>query len=151
MRLQGGIDAHDHFAGWAAADVIEQYDWASLGESLVCHVSGHRGDVAILLAKRFKNLKFLVQDTANHTSGVEVFGDLKNRIEFKPYDLVQPQIDQADVYLLRLVFQIRNDKEVLKILKAQVPALRHGTRILIMELVMPEPGAIPVWRDREMR
>jgi hypothetical protein len=153
MRLQGGIDAHDHFAGWAVSDVIELYDWASLGEALVCHVCGSQGDVAVLLAKNFENLKFLVQDTGKAISGAkaEVLDDLKSRIELKSCDPFEPQIDQADVYLLRLVFQIRNDKETLKILKAQVPALRHGTKILIMEIVMPESGAIPVWRDREIR
>ncbi|CAG9950383.1 unnamed protein product [Clonostachys rosea f. rosea IK726] len=153
MRLQGGIDAHDHFAGWAATDVAELYGWASIGEAIVCHVGGHRGEVAALLAKRFENLKFLVQDADKVISGAEaaVLDDLKSRIEFKSYDLFEPQIEQADVYLLRLVFQIRNDKETLKILKAQIPALRHGAKILIMEIVMPEPGAIPVWRDRELR
>ncbi|KAI1448539.1 sterigmatocystin 8-O-methyltransferase [Annulohypoxylon stygium] len=153
MRLQGGIDAHDHFAGWAATDVVELYDWASLGEAFVCQAGGQRGDVAAVLASRFRNLKFLIQDMDKVISGAEaeVPNDLKGRIEFKSYDLFEPQSVQADVYLLRLVFQIRNDKDALKILKAQVPALRTGAKVLILEIVMPEPGAIPLWRDREMR
>ncbi|KAI1198527.1 sterigmatocystin 8-O-methyltransferase [Nemania serpens] len=151
MRLKGGIDAHDHFAGWAATDVVELYDWASLGEAFICHVGGQRGDVAAVLAKRFGNLKFLIQETDISGAESEVPDDLKGRIEFRSYDLFEPQSVQADVYLLRLVFQIRNDKDTLKILKAQIPALRPGAKVFILEIVMPEPSAIPLWRDREMR
>ncbi|KAF7539506.1 hypothetical protein G7054_g2088 [Neopestalotiopsis clavispora] len=153
MRLVNGIKAHDHFPGFANAEVSKLYDWASLGNALVVHVGGSRGDIAIELAKTFGDIKLLVQDMEKAITGADanVPNEVQGRIEFQAHKMFDTQTVQADVYLFRMVFQIWPDKKAVQILKAQIPALRPGAKLLIQDLVMPEPGDIPLWRDRELR
>ncbi|KAI1850095.1 hypothetical protein JX266_004474 [Neoarthrinium moseri] len=153
MRLAYGVKAHDHFPGFANAEVSELYDWTSLGNAFIVHVGGSRGEIAIELAKSFSEVKLLVQDMEKAIAGAEasVPDELQGRIEFKAHKIFDTQSVQADVYLFRLVFQIWPDKYALQILKAQIPALQPGAKLLIQDLVMPEPGEIPLWKDRELR
>lgn len=65
--------------------------------------------------------------------------------------LFDPQTVQADAYLFRMVFRNWGNKYSLQILKAQIPALRPGAKILIQDACMPEPGTIPLCRDRVQR
>ncbi|KAI3317134.1 sterigmatocystin 8-O-methyltransferase [Xylariaceae sp. AK1471] len=153
MRLASAVKAHNHFPGYAATDVPKLYDWASLGNAFVIHVGGQRGEIAIELAKSFGELELLVQDMEMVVAGAEagVPDELKRRIEFKPHELFEAQSVQADIYLFRLIFQVWTDKYAVQILKAQIPALQPGAKLLIQDLVMPEPSDIPLWRDRELR
>ncbi|KAI1386464.1 sterigmatocystin 8-O-methyltransferase [Hypoxylon trugodes] len=153
MRLASAVKAHDHFPGEAAIDVPKLYDWASLGNGLIVHVGGSRGEVAVELAKSFKDARLLVQDMEMVVKGAKdsLPDELKDRIDFKANGLFDTQTVEADAYLFRLVFQIWPDKYALKILKAQIPALRPGAKILIQDTVAPEPGEIPLWRERELR
>lgn len=152
-RLASGVKAHDHFPGYAAADVPMLYDWTSLNGALIVHVSGSRGEVAVELANSFPGVKLLVQDRDVVIQGAKdsVPDGLKDRIDFAANGLFDTQIVEADAYLFRLVFQIWPDKNALQILKAQIPALRPGAKILIQDTVAPEPGEIPLWRERELR
>ncbi|RWA07701.1 hypothetical protein EKO27_g7404 [Xylaria grammica] len=131
MRLAQGIKAHDFFPGYAAAEVSQLYDWA----------------------KNFHKLKLIVQDMDKAIAGAEadVPNELPGRVEFKAHGLFDAPALQADVYLFRSVFQIWTDKYAVKILKAQIPVLQPGAKILIQDLVMLKPGDIPLWRDREFR
>ncbi|KAI1877460.1 hypothetical protein JX265_003468 [Neoarthrinium moseri] len=153
MRLASGVKAHDHFPGFANAEVSKLYDWTSLGNAFIVHVGGSRGEIAIELAKSFGEVKLLVQDMEKAIAGAEasVPDELQGRIEFKAHKIFDTQSVQADVYLFRLVFQIWPDKYALQILKAQIPALQPGAKLLLQDLVMPEPGEIPLWKDRELR
>ncbi|KAI1453493.1 sterigmatocystin 8-O-methyltransferase [Annulohypoxylon moriforme] len=153
VRLGSAIKAHDHFPGYAAADVPKLYDWASLGKGLIVHVGGSRGEVAMELAKSFGGVKLLVQDNEPVIKGAKdsIPDEFKGRIDFKANGLFDTQTVEADAYLFRLVFQIWPDKYALRILKAQIPALRPGAKIIIQDTVAPEPGEIPLWRERELR
>lgn len=76
---------------------------------------------------------------------------LKGRVEFMKHELFEPQTVQADVYFFRMVFRSWGDKYALQALKAQIPALRPGVKILIQDVCMPEQGTIPLWRERVQR
>ena len=67
------------------------------------------------------------------------------------HELLDPQTILADVYFFRIVFRNLGDKYAVPILKAQIPVLRPGTRILIQDVVMPQPNVIPLWRERVSR
>jgi hypothetical protein len=45
-----------------------------------------------------------------------------------------------------MVFRGLGDAFATQVLQAQIPALRQGVKILIQDVVMPEPEAIPLWK-----
>ncbi|RYP50588.1 hypothetical protein DL768_003933 [Monosporascus sp. mg162] len=153
MRFASSMKSFDHFPGYAIAEVPKLYDWGSLGNVLIADVGGSKGHVAIELAKSFGDVKLLVQDMEMVVEGAEsdVPDQLKGRIKFMAHGLFDPQAVQADVYFFRMIFHNWADKYALRILKAQIPALRPGAKILIQDAIMSEPGHIPLWRERDMR
>ncbi|KAI1111588.1 O-methyltransferase [Nemania sp. NC0429] len=117
-------------------------------------MGGQRGSVAIDLASKFDNLKLLVQDAPPVIQGADsaVPDQLKERVQLQPHDLFGEQTVQADVYFFRMVLRSWGDKYAVNILKAQIPALKPGTKILIQDACMPGPNsASPLWRERAMR
>jgi hypothetical protein len=153
MRFATAMQAVNHVPGYAIANISTVYDWASLGDAYIVNGMGSRGQAAIELAKNFENLQLLVQDSANviRNASSSVPEDLRGRIEFEEHELFQPQTIQADVYFFRMVFRTLGDIFAVQVLKAQIPVLRPGVKILIQDVVMPEPDAIPLWRDRMSR
>ncbi len=57
----------------------------------------------------------------------------------------------ADVYLLRMILHDWADKEATTILANLVPAMTAGTRIIIMDSVLPSSGKIPAVQERLLR
>ncbi|ETS86516.1 hypothetical protein PFICI_00344 [Pestalotiopsis fici W106-1] len=152
-RFAASMKSFDHNPGYSISEVPKLYDWASLGDAIVADVGGSRGHVAIEVAKSFDNVRLVVQDMALVVKDAEsgVPDDIKGRIEFKAHELFEPQVVQADAYFFRMIFHNWADKYSLKILKAQIPALRPGAKILIQDAVMPGPGEVPLWRERHIR
>ncbi|ETS76489.1 hypothetical protein PFICI_11876 [Pestalotiopsis fici W106-1] len=154
MRFAGGIKSLDHVPGCGDAFVAKSYDWASLGDVRIVNVGGQRGSVAIDLASKYKNLKLLVQDAPQVIQGADstVPDSLKERVQFMPHELFGTQTEKADVYFFRMVLRSWGDQYAVNILKAQIPALRPGAKILIQDAVLPEPeSATPLWRQRVQR
>ena len=57
----------------------------------------------------------------------------------------------AAVYTFRQIFHNWADVNVIKILRSLVPALRHDARILVHDLILPDPGKLPLSHDRQIR
>ncbi|KAI1500603.1 sterigmatocystin 8-O-methyltransferase [Biscogniauxia marginata] len=153
MRFASSMKSFDHFPGYAITEVPKLYDWASLNNAFIVDVGGSKGHVAIELAKSFGGIKLLVQDIEMVVEGAEssVPDQLRGRVEFMAHGLFDSQPVQADVYFFRLIFHNWADKYALRILKAHIPALRPGAMILIRDAIMPDPGHIPLWRERDVR
>ncbi|KAK2591049.1 hypothetical protein QQS21_011263 [Conoideocrella luteorostrata] len=153
MRFATSMKALEHVPGCAIGALSKDYDWASLGNVFIVNLGGSRGQAAIELANNFANTKLLVQDMAMVIEGAEsdVPDQLKERVQFMKHNLFDPQTVRADVYFFRMVFRTWGDKDALQILKAQIPALRPGAKILIQDACMPEPDAIPLWLERVQR
>ncbi|KAI5920336.1 sterigmatocystin 8-O-methyltransferase [Camillea tinctor] len=153
MRFASAMKVTDHIPGLPIEAIPKVYDWASLGNAFIVNVGGARGQAAIELAKNFGNLKLLVQDMGMIIEGAEseVPDQLKGRIEFMKHETFEPQTVKADVYYLRMVLRNWGDKYAVQILKAQVPALQPGAKILIQDVCMPEPNTIPLWKERTAR
>ncbi|KAI0186156.1 S-adenosyl-L-methionine-dependent methyltransferase [Xylaria flabelliformis] len=136
-----------------AVHVIDNYDWGSLGTATVVDVGGSQGHIGILLAEHFSNLKIVVQDVENVVAGAEdkVPEDLKGRVRFEAHDFFQSQVIAADVFFLRLILHNWADKYGVRILRALIPGLRHGARVIIMDACMKERGVLPLWRERIVR
>lgn len=153
MRFMSGMQAINHVPGYAIENISGVFDWASLGDAYIVNVGGARGEAAIELAKNFDNVKFLVQDSPMMIQGAEsaVPEDLRDRVEFAPHELFEPQKTKAQVYFFRMVLRNLADKYATQALKAQIPVLQKGVKILIQDVCMPEPNAIPLWRERTSR
>jgi hypothetical protein len=133
--------------------IVEHYDWASLGQSQIVDIGGAQGHVAIELAKRFGNLNILVQDMDRVVENAEVGvpEELKGRVHFMAHDFFAAQTIQADVFYFRWILHNWADKYCILILRAQIPGLKPGSRIVIQDTCMPEPGTVPLWRERDLR
>jgi hypothetical protein len=103
--------------------------------------------------KRFSNLNIVVQDIESVVSGAEskVPEGLGGRVRFEAYDFFKPQVAKADVILLRLVLHNWPDKYGVRILRASIPALKHGSRVIIMDVCMKERGVLPLWKEKVIR
>ncbi|KAJ2990847.1 hypothetical protein NUW58_g2757 [Xylaria curta] len=133
--------------------VVNNYDWESLGAATVVDVGGSQGHIAIQLAKHFSNLKILVQDIESVVANADsrVPEEFKQRVRFEAHDFFQPQAVAAEVFFLRLVLHNWPDKYAVRILRALIPALNHGSRVIIMEICMKERGVLPLWKEKLVR
>ncbi|KAK8096995.1 hypothetical protein PG999_012939 [Apiospora kogelbergensis] len=151
MRFGAGMGSIDHVPGCGDMVVKKAYDWASLGDVYIVNVGGSRGAVAMDLAKHFEKTKFLVQDGPMMIKGAEVPEELKGRVDFMEHELFAPQTVQANVYFFRMTLRNWNDKNAVNLLKAQVPALRSGTKLLIQDKCMTPPNTVPISEERVQR
>jgi hypothetical protein len=77
----------------------------------------------------------------------------ESRISFMPHDFFNTQPVTADVYLLRWILHNWSDKYCVRMLRALIPALKPGAKIVVNEDVRPAFGsAIPsMWQEEKMR
>lgn len=144
------------------AEVLQAFDWASLGSppsssssggGLVVDVGGSRGADAIRFARAHPALRFVVQDMASMIAGAEaaVPEDVRARVAFMPYDFFTPQTVAADAYLIKQCFHNWPDHYCVRILKNQVPALRAGARLVVVDSVVPPPGQMTLVDEMGVR
>ena len=139
--------------GFETSHVNAGFDWQSLGNAVVVDVGGSHGHISIALAAEFPSLKIIVQDLESTINGVthELTDGVSGRVSFMAHDFFQEQPVVADVYYFRWIFHNWSDTYCIKILKALIPALRTGARIIINDTCMSEPGKIAFWREKELR
>ncbi|KAG8169256.1 hypothetical protein KVR01_000001 [Diaporthe batatas] len=135
------------------AFIIDYYDWASLGSAKVVHVGGGPGQIATALAARYANLNLVVQDQ-EFMMGPKEAGlpqEVKGRVSFQPHDFFAPQTETADVYYYRWTLRNWADKHAINALRALLPGLKPGGRVIIQDQIMPEPGTVPLWKEKNAR
>lgn len=105
------------------------------------------------LAERFEGLSIVVQDMEKVVEGADeqVPATLKDRVSFAAHDLFAPQDLKANVFYLRWILHNWSDKYCVRILRSLIPALRPDTRILIQDGIMPEPGTVARWKEKDLR
>ena len=109
-------------------------------------VGGNSGSASLALAKAFPNLRFVVQDLLGPISNARIQAeslpaDILGRIEFFEHDFFTPQpVKDADVYLLRMIIHDWADADAVRILKELTEVMKEGSRIVIMDMVLPTPG-----------
>jgi hypothetical protein len=77
--------------------------------------------------------------------------ELKGRVTFEAHDFFAPQTVQADVIYYRWALRNWGDKYAILALRAQIPALKPGARVIIQDVILPEPGTAPMWKERIAR
>ncbi|KAF2867811.1 S-adenosyl-L-methionine-dependent methyltransferase [Massariosphaeria phaeospora] len=63
------------------------------------------------------------------------------------HDFFTPQPISADVFLLRSILHNWPDRYSVSILRALTPAMRPGSRVLVQDSCLPDPGVIPCWKE----
>lgn len=100
-------------------------------------VGGSAGHDAFLLARKYLGLNLIVQDMpmVKPVFEADLPADLAHRVSFVEHDLHQPQPTQADIYMLKLILHDYPEPAAAKILKALTPALRPGSRVVVIEYI----------------
>ncbi|KAF2026880.1 S-adenosyl-L-methionine-dependent methyltransferase [Setomelanomma holmii] len=112
-------------------------DWAGAGYVTVVDLGGSAGHDDAVLARKFPNLKIVVQDLPEVTPVFEKEfpQDLRDRVSFKTHNLFHPQPVQADIYMLRWILHDWPHEESVAFLRAIVPALKPGARVVFIDYV----------------
>jgi SAM-dependent methyltransferase len=136
--------------GYSLRHLTDSYPWSSFTSGTVVDLGGSHGDAAFALARKYPELHLIVQDlpavVANSTEEKGL------NVGFMAHDFFEEQpVKDADVYYYRWCFHDWSDKYCIKALKALIPALKKGARVLIVDAVMPPPGALPNDLDRKLR
>ena len=108
----------------------------------------------MVIAEKAPKVQIVVQDlphvvAANKDALPEQF---RSQITFMPHDFFAPQpIHDADVYLFSQIFHDWSDAYCVKILRNVIPAMKPGAKIVIRDQVVPPPGTLERWVEKEMR
>lgn len=119
-------------------------------------VGGSHGFACVHLAKKYGNIKFVVQDLPSTIASVPrpVCADTKiaKRIDFQAHDFFKEQtVRGADVYFFRWIMHNHSRPYAVEILRNLIPALKPGARIIINDYCLSEPGFEEPWDERLMR
>lgn len=128
--------------------------WETLQESsTVVDLGGAHGYTAVDLAQAYPHLKLVVQDLPDIVKGIEdrFPEDAKGRITVMAHDFFAEQPLQADVYCFSQIFHDWPEEQCIKILRALIPKLTAGAKVVCYDYVLPEPGEAPIFRERAAR
>ena len=105
------------------------------------------------LTTRLPHIMAVVQDLPNPIAKhIVPPAEIEERITFMVHDFFNEQpVTGADLYLLRLVLHNWSDEDCVRILRALVPALKSGARVVVNELCLPELRSTSIFEEREMR
>jgi hypothetical protein len=103
------------------------------------------------LAIKHTKLKCIVQDfpvlEPQFSTAIPV--ELKDRVTFQAHDFFTSQsVKHADVYFLKHILHDWADPYSVKIIRAIVSAMKDGSRIIVMDYVMPPRGTVPLVLER---
>ena len=140
--------------GLEAIHVVGGFAWDSIGKGTIVDVGGSHGSVSIALAQSFPSLHCIVQDQADvvKVAQTNLPPDLATRVAFMQHDFFTEQpVKGADVYLLRWILHDWSDAYAIRILRALIPALKQGSKIVVCERILPEPGTVSKYQERASR
>lgn len=107
-------------------------------------VGGVSGFESAAIKKAHPSLRLMVQDLEISQS---MYSDQGNpELEFMAHDFFTSQTVVADVYLYRFIFHNYPDEKAIEMLRAAIPALKPGAKVVINDTAIPEPGEIS-WYD----
>ena len=146
--LTGGV-------GYEVSYLLSMYPWSSLPPTAtIVDVGGSHGFVCIELAKMYPEMKFVVQDLPKTVaSAPQLEGDVGERVSFQAHDFFTEQpVKGADVYLFRWILHNHSDKYSEKMLRALIPALKKGARVVINDHCLRDGyGEERLWDEKIIR
>ncbi|OAA51549.1 O-methyltransferase, family 2 [Metarhizium rileyi] len=153
-RYDLAMRAHGSREGFDVSHTVQSYPWAKLGNATVVDMGGNEGYVSLAIAESFPNLSFEVQDLAGMQSEStigSVPSHLARRVRFATHDFFHEQPTVAGAYFFRHIFHAFPDRDVVRVLRALVPAMRHGSRVIVNDVVLPAPGAVSLAEEKTFR
>ncbi|MCJ1436572.1 hypothetical protein MMC27_005952 [Xylographa pallens] len=155
-RFADAMSMFESGHGSAISALVNHYAWGAIGKGTLVDVGGSHGSRSIAIAENYPSLHCIVLDLPKVVADgpSKVPSDLKSRVTFAAHDFFTepPEVAKAaDVYLFCRIFHNWSDKYAIKILRSLVPALKYGARILISDICLPEPHAIPSTLEKKMR
>ena len=132
--------------------LLVNYPWSSLGAATVVDVGGSTGYIATMLAEAYPNLRLVVQDLTSTIARIDT-AKIHPRLTFQAQDFfVVNQSKDVDVYLFRWVLHDWPDAQVLMILRALIPVLKPGAKIIVNDSVGPgQAGKMAYYEERFVR
>ncbi|KAL1870013.1 hypothetical protein VTK73DRAFT_2822 [Phialemonium thermophilum] len=124
------------------------YDFSAVDEreGTFVDIGGSHGFVCVDLAKRYKKMRFVVQDLPKTVESapkpISEDSQIAERITLQAHDFFTEQpVKDADVYFFRWIIHNYSTPYATKILRNLVPALKPGARIIINDHCLAEPGS----------
>ncbi|KAJ4386795.1 Alpha-1,3-mannosyltransferase cmt1 [Gnomoniopsis smithogilvyi] len=116
-------------------------------------VGGSHGFMCVELAKKWPNMRFVVQDLPKTVESAPRPEDEKiaERVEFKAHDFFGKQDVVGDVYYFRWIMHNYSTPYAVSILQNLIPSLKPGARIIINDHCLREPGQENAWDELIMR
>ncbi|ORY14243.1 O-methyltransferase-domain-containing protein [Clohesyomyces aquaticus] len=145
-RSQTFADAMSVFTAGSAYGpeaLISYFSTNQIFHGTVVDIGGSHGSVSIPIIQKYPGLNCIIQDLPSVVDVAKnnVPPDVRSRVQYMAHDFFSSQpVEDADVYLFRWILHDWADQYASKILRALIPALKKGARILIHEYVVPEPG-----------
>jgi hypothetical protein len=133
---------------------MENYDFNALGKATIVDVGGSHGQVAIEITRRFPDVTCIVQDLPDTICGLQnqIPNNLGGRILGMQHDFLSPQLVRGvDVFLLRWILHDWSDKYCVTILRNLIPGLKKGSKIIVNDIVIPEPNQLGPRANRYFR
>jgi precorrin-6B methylase 2 len=130
--------------------VVEGYSWNKLPDgATVVDVGGSHGLISIELARRFPQLRYIVEDLDVRDSLAQLPQEVADRVRFQAHNFLMEKqpVEGADVYFFRAVFHNFPDEKAVGILHGLVPALKPGAKIVVNDVLVPRVGE---QSDREL-
>jgi len=130
--------------------IMHDYPWASLDGKTLIDIGGGTGSFTVSLAKKFPNLKYVVQDRsevvpfARENVKAEVpqqYADGRIIIEAHDFFSPQPQTGDDKVYAFRWIIHDWPDEKAIEILRSVAQAASPQARVLIIDAII-DPGAV---------
>ncbi|KAB8230798.1 O-methyltransferase-domain-containing protein [Aspergillus alliaceus] len=125
--------------------IVNGFDWESI--SSLVDVGGSIGHTSLAISSRYTHLRCIVQDTEKAISQASA----TNKVFFMEHDFFQPQKVVADAYLYRFILHDWSDEDAKRILAAAVAGLRKGAWLIIMDMVAPDQGTVPLYMEKYIR
>lgn len=156
MVFAGAMTWHAMLPGFSPQYLASAFPWGSSGNELtVIDVGGGLGHVSQALVAHNPNIRCIVQDSPDVISQAQkqdLGPDIRERIDFQAHDFFHEQpVKRADVYLLRLVLHDWSDKYAVMIIRALIPALKPGVKVVVNDRVIPGREEAHYLVEREAR
>lgn len=141
-------------SGFQPLEVLVGCDVSHVPSPAFVDVGGSKGHVSIQIARQHPEWRFIVQDspqTIAHAPA-EVPVDVEDKVSFQAHDFWTEQpVKGADVYFFKTIFHDWSDKYAVKILRALIPALKPGARVIIADVCIPPIGAVSLYKEHWIR
>ncbi|KJZ75927.1 hypothetical protein HIM_04751 [Hirsutella minnesotensis 3608] len=157
-RMGGAMASLTGGEGYEITYFADNYDLSAIDniQGTLVDVGGSHGFVCIELAKKWKKMKFVVQDLSStiESAPQPICEDeaMAARIRLQSHDFFQEQpIKDADVYFFRWIIHNYSTPYAVAILRNLVPALKPGARIVINDNCLRSQSEENFWDEKVIR